>query len=282
MIYLPILGAVALASGTIFQRFMLKKKQISVKQYSVMEFLAIVLVMIPFIYFFWEVDPTAFQTKNIIILGLTIAFSITANIFAYYSVKGEKVSNLEPAKTLEPLFIILVAIVFSFFLPGFERDPKVIIPAIISVVALLFAHIKKHHLNFNKYFIAAVLGSFFFGLELVISDLILQYYNPLTFYFIRAFFILVFFWILFRPSLRNQDNKTKWGMLGLGAIWVLYRIAVYWGYLKLGVISTTMVFMLGPVLVYFFARVFLKEKLNWKNIVASIVIIACVLYASFA
>ncbi len=278
MIYLPILGAIALAGGTIIQRFILKKKNISVKQYSVMEFLAIVLVMAPFIYFFWKIDSAAFQLKNLIILGLVIIFSVIANILVYYSVKGEKVSNLEPAKVLEPLFVILLAIIFSFFFSGFEKNPKVIIPAILSVGALVFSHIKKHHLNFNKYFLAAIFGSFFFGLELVVSNLILRYYNPITFYFIRGFFILLFFLIFFHPNLKSQKGKTKLTIFGLGAIWVFYRIAVYYGFLKLGVISTTLIFLLGPVLVYLFAHIFLKEKYNWKNILASLIIVTSIVY----
>ena len=278
MIYLPILGAVALAGGTIIQRAILKKKNTSVKQYSIMEFFAIVLVMLPFIYFFWKVDSPAFQLKTIIILALVVIFSIIANLLVYYSVKGEKITNLEPAKVLEPLFVILLAILFSFFLPGFDRNPKIIIPAILSVGALIFSHIKKHHLRFNKYFIAAIFGSFFFGLELVISKLILEYYNPITFYFIRCFFILLFTFLILRLDLRGFNRKTKLTMLLLGAIWVAYRITVYYGYLKLGVISTTIIFMLGPVLVYLFAHIFLREKYNWKNILASIVIVASIIY----
>jgi len=37
--------------------------------------------------------------------------------------------------------------------------------------------------------------------------------------------------------------------------------------------------MLGPIFVYLFAWKFLKEKINWKNIVTAFVIIGCVLYA---
>ena len=36
--------------------------------------------------------------------------------------------------------------------------------------------------------------------------------------------------------------------------------------------------MLGHVFVYLFARVFLKEKLELRNIIAAIIIVACVLY----
>ena len=77
--------------------------------------------------------------------------------------KWEKVTNLEPAKILEPLFVIILAIFFSFIIDAglYERNLKVIIPALIAGVALIFSHIQKHHLKFNRYFIAAILGSFF-------------------------------------------------------------------------------------------------------------------------
>jgi drug/metabolite transporter (DMT)-like permease len=68
-------------------------------------------------------------------------------------------------------------------------------------------------------------------------------------------------------------------MLLIGAIWVVYRVATYYGYLKIGVISTTLILMLGTVFIYIFAKIFLKEKINTRNIISSAIILACVLYA---
>jgi drug/metabolite transporter (DMT)-like permease len=64
-----------------------------------------------------------------------------------------------------------------------------------------------------------------------------------------------------------------------GAIWVAYRVIIYYGYLNIGVIFTTLLIMLGPIFIYIFAKIFLKEKLNWRNVVAGIVIAASVVYA---
>ena len=63
------------------------------------------------------------------------------------------------------------------------------------------------------------------------------------------------------------------------AVWVVYRMAIYFGYLQYGVTFTTLVLMTGPIVIYILANRFLKEKLNWKNIVSSLIIIACVIYA---
>lgn len=283
MIYFPILGALALAGGTIFQRVILQRKGMNIKKYQILEFLGIVLVALPFLYFFWKLDSPALELKNILIfIGVVIA-SIIANLFTFYSMKGEKINNLEPAKMLEPLFTIVLAIICSYFFDGiYEQNTHMIIPALIAGLALIFTHFKKEHLNFNKYFLAAIAGSFFFALELIISRLILEMYSPVTFYFLRCLGILVISWIIFRPKLDGIDTKLKWNMIVIGIIWMIYRVVTYYGYMKIGIISTTLVFMLSPVFIYAFAKIFLKEKINARNIIASIIILACVLYANFA
>ncbi len=263
------------------QKIILRKRKVNIKLYQASEFLAIVLVMLPFIYFFWRMDTQALELRNIFIFSLVIFFSIIANMFTYYSMKWEKVTNLEPAKILEPLFVILLAIFFSYLVGEgiYDRNINIIIPALIAGLALIFSHIKKHHLNFNKYFIAAMLGSFFFALELVISRLMLDFYSPITFYFLRCSFIFLISLVLFRPKFSNLNTKVKLEILAMGFIWSIYRVVVYYGYLKSGVIFTTLMIMIGPIFIYIFAWKFLKEKLNWRNVVAALVIVCCVLYA---
>ena len=278
--YIPILGAIAMAAGTVLEKTILKMKKINIKFYQTASFFAIVLAMVPLIYFFWRVDQNALQLKNLLIFAGVILFSTIANIFAFYSLKWEKVTNLEPARILEPLFVVLLALLFSFFFTGFERNLNVIVPAIIASLALVFPHIKKHHLKFNKYFIAAILGSLFFALELVLSSLILEFYSLVTFYFLRCLFVFVISLAIFRPKLKPlKDKKIPVLIFTTAAIWVAYRIALYFGYSKYGVTLTTLILMLSPVFIYFIANRFLKEKLNWKNIFSSLIIIACVIYA---
>jgi len=284
MIYFPILGALALAGGTIFERSLLQIKGMNIKKYQTLEFLGIVLVALPLLYFFWKLDAQALELKNILIFVGVIIASITANLFTFYSMKGEKINNLEPAKMLEPIFTILLAMLFGcIFADGiYEKNPHMIIPALIAGLTLILTHIKKEHLKFNKYFLAAIVGSFFFALELIISKLILNLYSPITFYFIRCLGVLVISLIIFRPKLTGLDTKLKINILLIGAIWVVYRVVTYYGYMKIGIISTTLIFMLAPIFIYFLARIILKEKINARNIIASIIILACVLYANFA
>ena len=279
MIYLPVIGAIALATLTIMEKVVLRKRKIDTKLFQTATFFAAVLVMIPLMFWFWKLESPALELNNILIFIGVIIASFFANICLFYALKWEKVSNIEPALIMEPLFTVLLAVVFSFFVVGlYDRNLGVIIPALIAGSALIFSHIKKHHLDFNRYFLAAVLGSFLFGLELVMSRLILDFYSPLSFYFLRCTAIFLLSFLAFRPKFSKIDKKVRWEILLIGALWVGFRTLVYYGYLILGVIFTTLIIMLGPVFVYLFARIFLKEKLEWRNIVASIVIVACVLY----
>lgn len=276
----PLFGALALATGTIFERAVLLRKKLDIKTYQIASFIAIVICLLPILYFFWHVDSQAFKLENFLIFLLVVFFSIIANILVFYSIKGEKINNLEPARVLEPLFVIILTIIFSFFFENlYEKNIKFVIPALISSSALIFSHIKKHHLDFNKYFIAAIIGSFFFAIELVISRLILDFYSPVTFYFFRSTAILIFSFVIFKPNFKILNKNSKIIILITGATWVVYRLIVYYGYLQLGIIFTTLLLMLGPVFIYTFAHFFLKERMSWKNLLASIIIVASVIYA---
>ncbi|MFH1608293.1 MAG: DMT family transporter [archaeon] len=280
MVYFPILGALALASGTIMSKLALTKKKINVKLFHTSAFLGAVITMIPLLYFFWRLDSQAFELKNILIFALMILFSMFANFALFYSMKKEKVSNIEPAIVLEPIFVILLAIIFSYIFGEalFERNLKIIIPALIAGSALVFSHIKKHHIIFSKYFLLALIASFLFALELVTTKLILDYYSPISFYFLRCLIIFLISFAIFKPKLTKLNKKTSLQIFLIGALWVLYRIIVYYGYIQLGVIFTTLLLMLAPVFVFFFAWKFLKEKISWKNILATAIIVGCVLY----
>ncbi len=283
MIYIPFISATSLAFGNLLERVVLKRKKISIASYQTLSFLAIILTMLPFIYFFWNINSNALKPWAIGLFLLVILLAVIANILTFYSTKGAKLSSLEPAKISEDVFVILLALIASFTVDGvfYEKNFNVIIPAIIAGLALIFSHFKKDHIRFNKYFVAALFGSFFFALELVVSRPLLDFYSPISFYFIRCVGVFLVSIFIFRNSFTEIKNKKVLFEIFLtGIVWFAYRVSIYYGYITLGIISTTLVVMLAPILVFILARIFLKEKLNWKNIVASIIIVGCIIYVS--
>jgi drug/metabolite transporter (DMT)-like permease len=275
MFYIPIIGAFLEATGMTIEKLLLKKRSLNYKNYTVYGFLAIVIAMIPFIFFFWKIEPEAYLFKNIIILLFVIISALLANLLTYFALKRENLSIIEPIRLMQPILTILLAVlIFS----SERTNPWTVILAIVASLTLVLSHIKKNHFTFDKYMVAAFLGSLFFAIELVASKAILPYYNPFTLYFIRCLVIFLITLSIFRP--KNKINiKTRLVILLTAIIWIFYRIILYWGYEKIGVVLTTMLLVLTPVFVYIFARIFLKEKLTLRNIISAIIIIACVIGA---
>ena len=61
-------------------------------------------------------------------------------------------------------------------------------------------------------------------------------------------------------------------------MWVIYRFVIYYGFVHSGVIFTTLMIMTSTVFIYLFAWKFLKEKIEWKHMVAAGAIIASITY----
>jgi drug/metabolite transporter (DMT)-like permease len=281
MIYLPIIGAFLEAAGMTIEKILLKNRIFNYKNYTVYGFLAIIIAMLPLIFFFWKISPEAYLLKNLFVFFLIIFFSILANLFTFVALKRENLSVLEPIRLMQPLFTILLAFIMSFFFQIYysERNYSILILGFIASITLVISNIKKNHLFFDKHIIAALLGSLFFAIELVLSKFILPYYNSFTFYFLRCLIIFLITFMIFKPKFK-ADNKSMSLIFLTGIIWVIYRIILYYGYEIYGIVFTTILFILAPVFIYAFAKVFLKEKLTLRNIISSAIILICVILAA--
>lgn len=291
MFYIPIIGSFLEASGMLIERKIMKKRNIDYKTYTVYGFLAIVALMTPFIYFFWNLKSELFQLNNLLVFLAIVIIALIANLLIFYSLKRETLCEFEPISMMQPLFTILLAFVFSFFLSSYsnERNPLLLVLALIASIALIAAHIRKNHFVYNKYMIAALLGGFFFSLELVLTKILLPSSSALsfdiiksgfTFYFLRCLAILIIAWIIFRPSFKKIDKNTHYLNWTVGVIFIIYRLILYWGYATLGIIYTTVILsLLTPVLIFIFARIFLKEKITKRQIISAIIILVCVITA---
>jgi len=287
IITIPLLGAVTEGAGTVIEKRILRKKKVDYKFYNVVSFFMISVIAGLLILVLGKVFPSLFgffisskawTMKNIFILLGVIVFSILANLFTFYALKWEKITELEPIRLMQPLFTILLA--FFIFSSEQKTPAPIIIASIIASLALIFSHVKKHHFSLNKYSLSALLGSLFFAIELILSNFILNLYSPITFYLIRCFLIFAITLPLFKANYHSINKRTWLHIILVSILWISYRILLYIGFEKIGVIPTTLFLsLLAPVFIYLFSFIFLKEKLNWRNIIAAIVILACVVWA---
>lgn len=285
---IPLLGAFSEGAGTVIEKKILMKRKLETRTYNTFSFMAIVLLLIPIIfianYFFptqfpTQIDAGAFLPLNIILMLGVIIVSIFANLFTFYALKWENMTELEPMRLMQPMFTILLA----FFIFSTERQTQtsIIILALVASFALVASHVRKYHFSFNKYAWSAILGSLFFALELILSKQILSFYPPLVFYLFRCFGIFIISLFLFKSKLA-KIQKSTWPMIfAVSFIWIFYRVLLYSSYLSEGIITTTLLFILTPVFIYLFSWKYLKEQFRWRNLIASIIIIICVALAMY-
>jgi len=112
--------------------------------------------------------------------------------------------------------------------------------------------------------------------ETVLRKVLLDVFDPATLYFFRVLFVWFLLYLFYRPCRLPRDLKV-WGHTAISNIFgVTAMIIMFYGYIEIGVILTTMVFLLNPILVYILDSFVLKEKIRMKNIYASLVILAAI------
>jgi len=208
------------------------------------------------------------------LLAASVVLACAHNLLFYWGLEHEHVSRIEPFLLFSPLASILIA---GAIYPS-ERFPQVYIAVAIASVLLVWSHWHKHHLTISRGLWAIIAFIVLSGLEVSVLKQLLTVYSPLILYLVRCSFILLLLTPIIRPRL-NLIKLHHLPFLGfLSALVVLSVWASYSAFQLRGISETMFVFTLSPVLVYWLSAVFLKEKWQLKNILASVVIIGLVIW----
>lgn len=281
MFYIPILGAFLDTGGTVIYKILANRKDVTHRDFLVYGFGSIVMVSLPFLFFFWEIDKLAGRNMNMAILAAIVFFSIVANYLSFLAYKHNDLAKIQSIRLTLPMFTILLAFIFSFFFENYadERNYHILFFALIASVTLVVSNIRRHHFYLDKYSWAMLISSFLFALELTLTKSIIEFYNPVAFYFIRCLFIFVVSFSVFRDNINDIAPFDK-GLFLISALFIVgYRALVYYGYATLGVVFTTTLLILSPVLIYICSWLFLKEKVTRRQVISSMVIVGCVVGA---
>lgn len=274
----PILPLISVAADavylTITKVFLRRYGRYTGREFAWFLFAAIVVVLAisaPFTGDFpsWEVVK---QTLPWLVAVIVLA--CIHNLLFYWGIEHEKIADAEPLLLLSPLAGITMA---SLFYPS-ERFWQVYVAVVVATLVLFWSRRHKHSFAFSDGLAAILAFIFVNALELVFLKRLLDFYDPLILYLIRCVFVLIGLTLIVKPrlSLAKLHHLPYFGSLG-----VLVVIAVWasWSAFKLrGLSETLVIFTLSPVLVYWLSAVFLKEKWQAKNIIASLVIVGLVIW----
>lgn len=271
-----IIAAVLGASSTILDKVVLSRHRVDVKQFIIAMFFILWLVTAITMPWLGGVDLVrAIAPLGIIYFLLLIFFAFVWNSIYYRVQKHETVQEFEIIVMMLPLFTATLA---ASLFPD-ERNWHVFGATIIAALALIISHLRRDHLTFNKYSWQLIVAIFFIALEEQMRKVLLGWFEPASLYFFRTGILAVLFILAWHPNKLTIPKKSWPHLIFSGISGAIMMILIFYGYRSLGIVLTTLILMLGPVLTYFLDFIILKEKLQPRIIVAAVVIMGCILYA---
>ena len=272
----PLIAALTQAGNILVDKITLTRKQVSLRDFVPVLFLFLFFFTVLLFPFLGKVSPEIFTPYYLIIFGLMLITAVVWNIFYYRGAQLEKVHEFEMIVMFQPLLTIILA---AIFLKG-EQSVPIIIAAIIAALALIAAHLNKTHLAFSTGAKSLIIATVFMSIELILIDILLKVLSPVALYAIRTGILFIFFYFYYRPDVFKIASANAALILCSAFLGSVQMVAKFYGFEKFGVVYTSMILILAPLLVYILSTIFLHEKIKIRTIISAIVILGCILYAT--
>lgn len=272
----PLIAAFAQVGGIIVDKIVLTRRQVSLHVFVPILFFFLFLLTAICYPFLGQVSADFFQIRYLLLFLAMIVVAIIWNIFYYRGVQAEKIHEFELIVMFQPLLTILLATVF---LKG-ERNIFLEMAAIVAAIALVIARLNKNHLEFSSSSLGLVLAVILMSVELIIIDFLLKVLSPVALYCLRTGIIFLFFLFYYHPSFRKVADHNFGLIFATSFLGVVQMVTKFYGFEQFGVVYTSLILILSPVLVYIISTIFLHEHLKWRTVVCGIVIFACIIYAT--
>ena len=261
------------AGNLLCDKYNFLRNKITPQQYNFGSFLF--LTIFSAISLFWFYGENSFSAGGWLWFSAVIVVATVWNIGYAKALSKENLEEFESFILFTPLITTILARIFLQ-----EQNNKIFIAAIIASLAFIFAHLKKNHLVLHKtqkYLIGVV---FLISFESILIKQALGYFSPALLYTLRTFVVFMIFAIIYRRSIKTIPQKS-WKLLALsGAFGALYKISQFVGFAIYGVTYTVLILMLAPFIILLFDKLWLKEKLHFRQIVAISFIIGSIIYAT--
>jgi len=272
----PLIAALTQAGGIIIDKITLTRNRVELRVFIPIVFICLFfLTAVLFPWLGWiSTDFTALKYQ--LLFWAMIVVAIAWNFFYYKGAQAEKVHDFELIIMGQPLVTILLA---SIFLAN-EQNWHIVIAAIVASVALIISRIQKEHVVMTPAMWGLVAAVVLMSVELILIDYLLKVLSPVALYAFRTGLITLFFLFFYHPRLKQVSPHHYGLMIASSVLGVVQMVSKFYGFTEFGVIYTSLILILAPVLVYIIATIWLHERLKIKQILAGLVILSCILYAT--
>ncbi|MBW6431925.1 EamA family transporter [Patescibacteria group bacterium] len=225
-------------------------------------------------YIFWgHIDFPNLTYTVALLMFLAVAASFFFNLLFYYALAGDKVSSVQPIGMMVPLVSVTMA---AIIYPD-ERNWPIFLITIIAASALAFSRIEKRHLKPNKYTLAMMGFVFFVSAEALLAKSVLEVFSPVAYYTFRVGIASVLLALFIRPNLKGFGKKRTKSTALVSLFITVEYIAFFIAIDQIGIVKTSLIFLLGPVLTLLASRFHLKEKITMKAAFSDTIIVFCIL-----
>ncbi|KKQ18289.1 MAG: hypothetical protein US94_C0027G0007 [Berkelbacteria bacterium GW2011_GWB1_38_5] len=272
----PFIAALTQVGGILVDKITLTRRQVSVHVFVPILFLFIFLLTAVLFPFLGKISIEFFSSYYLLIFLAMLIAGVVWNFFYYQGVQAEKVYEFQLIMMLQPLLTILLA---TIFLKG-ERNLQIEIIAIVAAIFLIVSHINQAHLEITLGGYKLLLAVIFMSVELILIKILLAVLSPVALYCIRTGILFVFFVLFYRPQIKKVAKENTVLILISATLGTVQMISKFYGFEQFGVVYTSLVLILSPILVYILSIIFLHEKLKLKTVLSGIVILGCIIYAT--
>ncbi len=277
-IFFPLAAAVAHSVDVLLDRFVMTRHRLGHRQFTIVMFLGLYFWSSLATLFIGSIEADAFTRRYLLELAAVLIIACVYNMLYYQGIEKEHVEKFEPILTFAPLGAILAA---ALAYPD-ERNAIVLGAAIIAALAVAFPYIKRGS-SWDKYQWRLVGYVALAAVEAVLLKDLLTVYSPASLYAVRTGLILVSLFSFYRfvrsIPLTVISKRHIQEVILLSIAPTISFIFMLYAYSTLGIVASTLIFSTYPILAYTGAKLVLRERLHWRNIVSGAVVLVCVLVA---
>jgi|GEM_PF-4536889 len=274
-VLIQVVGAFFFALAMVWDKYNLRKYQFAPKTYTSMMFICLTVFAGIVSLFTFDVRLQSVNAGVWMAFIGVVLFAFLWNKLYYYFQKREELQDFEVMNLVVPAVTALLAgLVFAE-----ERHVITLVAVGVALITLFITRVETHHTKFNAYSKLIVVMILAMAAEAVLRKVALTLMDPATLYFLRTLCVTILLWLFYRPDSLPRSPDQWRAAAGPAIIGGSAMILMFYGYTQIGLVMTTLVFALSPMMVYYLDALVLRERIHPKNIYATVVIVASIVVA---
>lgn len=272
-----LVSAISNAGQLVIDKLILSRERVALRVFLPLTFIFLFLFTSLLVPLYGRVDwDVALLPSTMFMFVLMIMIALASNVLYYQGLQHDNVHHHEMLMMTLPLITIMLA---GLYYPS-EMDGRIFWLSLVAALALFSTKINKEHFKPSRHSVNTMLAVVLIAIETIIIRELLYFYTPVALYAVRTGILAIFLIFYYRPRLikvsRKHTNLVAVSAL-IGAIMMLGR---FYAFSELGIVYTTLITVLAPVIVFLFSWEILKEHIKFRVVLAAIVVLVCVTLAT--